>query len=96
MVRAGAPRRHDHRNAMDALNQTLFLWLNAPGHPDGLTLSIALFLAKGMVGAIFVAIASTWLSLRMARWYLPLALHVATRVHRKIFSPLIAHGWVKP
>ncbi|HWK62920.1 MAG TPA: undecaprenyl-diphosphatase [Eoetvoesiella sp.] len=48
-----------------------------------------------MVGAGLVAVASTWLSLRTAFWYLPPAFHLATLIHRKIFSPLIACGWVK-
>jgi len=48
-----------------------------------------------MVGAAFVAVASTWISLRIKKWYLPLIFPFAIKVHRKLFGKLITIGWIR-
>ena len=46
---------------MEAINQSLFLWLNASGHPDSLILSVAIFLAQDLIWAIPALIGISWL-----------------------------------
>lgn len=46
---------------MESLNQTLFLWLNAPEHPSALALAIAIFFAERLVWAVPLLIAIGWL-----------------------------------
>ena len=37
---------------MESLNQTLFLWLNAPEHPSALALTLAVFFAERLIWAM--------------------------------------------
>ena len=37
---------------MESLNQTLFLWLNAPEHPSDLALTLAIFFAERLIWAV--------------------------------------------
>ncbi|MBP8276678.1 MULTISPECIES: phosphatase PAP2 family protein [Aeromonas] len=37
---------------MESLNQTLFLWLNAPEHPSALALTLAVFFAERLIWAV--------------------------------------------
>lgn len=46
---------------METINQSLFLWLNAPGHPDPLIRSLALFLAQDLIWAVPALIGMIWL-----------------------------------
>lgn len=48
-----------------------------------------------MLGAIVVAVISTWLTLQEAHWYLEPTYRLATGIHCRIFSRLIARGWVR-
>ncbi|MGB6009525.1 undecaprenyl-diphosphatase [Castellaniella sp.] len=47
-----------------------------------------------MAGAAIVAIASAWLSLHAATWYLTPVYLLALRIYRKLCAPLIAQGWI--
>jgi len=46
---------------METINHTLFLWLNAPAHPDRLVLAVATFLAEYAIWAIPAVIFIGWL-----------------------------------
>lgn len=46
---------------MEELNQTLFLWLNAPEHPNSLLLVIATFLAEYAILTLPIIIGFGWL-----------------------------------
>lgn len=46
---------------MELLNQTLFLWLNAPEHPSALALTIAVFFAERLIWAVPLVIGIGWL-----------------------------------
>jgi len=46
---------------MDSLNQTFFLWLNAPEHPSALALTLAIFFAERLIWAIPLLIGIGWL-----------------------------------
>jgi undecaprenyl-diphosphatase len=46
---------------MESLNQTLFLWLNAPEHPSALALTLANFLAERLIWAVPLLIGIGWL-----------------------------------
>ncbi|EDZ99702.1 phosphoesterase PA-phosphatase related [Burkholderia sp. H160] len=46
---------------MELLNQTLFLWLNAPEHPSALALTLATFLAEWLIWAVPLLIGIGWL-----------------------------------
>jgi len=46
---------------METINHTLFLWLNAPAHPDRLVLAVATFLAEYAIWAIPALIFIGWL-----------------------------------
>ena len=46
---------------MESLNQTLFLWLNAPEHPSALALTLATFLAEQLIWAVPLLIGIGWL-----------------------------------
>ncbi|MFL9895796.1 undecaprenyl-diphosphatase [Paraburkholderia sp. RL17-381-BIF-C] len=46
---------------MESLNQTFFLWLNAPEHPSALALILAIFFAERLVWAIPLLIGVGWL-----------------------------------
>jgi undecaprenyl-diphosphatase len=46
---------------MESLNQTLFLWLNAPRHPGTLTSIVAIFLAQWFICAVPALIFIGWL-----------------------------------
>lgn len=46
---------------MEAVNQTLFLWINAPARPNILGLTLAIFLAEWLIWAVPVAIGTGWL-----------------------------------
>lgn len=46
---------------MESLNQTLFLWLNAPEHPSALALLVATFFAERFIWAIPLLIGIGWL-----------------------------------
>jgi undecaprenyl-diphosphatase len=46
---------------MEALNHTLFLWLNAPAHPGALALAAAHFLAVWLIWAAPLGIGLSWL-----------------------------------
>lgn len=48
-----------------------------------------------MLGAIAVASVCAWLTLRKASWYLEPGEQLATRIHRRLFSRLIALGWIR-
>ncbi len=48
-----------------------------------------------MLGALVVAMASAWLSWRMAPLYMPVAYSMAQRVHLHLFGALIRRGWVR-
>jgi undecaprenyl-diphosphatase len=46
---------------MESLNHTLFLWLNAPEHPNSWKLKLAIFLAEQLICAIPVLFGVGWL-----------------------------------
>lgn len=46
---------------MESLNQTLFLWLNAPEHPSDLALTLAIFFAERLIWAVPLLIGIGWL-----------------------------------
>lgn len=46
---------------MESLNQTLFLWLNAPEHPSALALTLAIFFAERLIWAVPLLIGIGWL-----------------------------------
>lgn len=46
---------------MESLNHTLFLWLNAPEHPNAWVLALAIFFAKHLIWAVPLAISIGWL-----------------------------------
>ncbi|MFT4063761.1 undecaprenyl-diphosphatase [Paraburkholderia sp.] len=46
---------------MESLNQTIFLWLNAPEHPGALALTLAIFLAERLIWAVPLLIGTGWL-----------------------------------
>ncbi|MGF6916734.1 undecaprenyl-diphosphatase [Paraburkholderia sp. 40] len=46
---------------MEHLNQTLFLWLNAPEHPNALVLTLTTFLAEWLIWIIPALIGIGWL-----------------------------------
>ena len=46
---------------MESLNQTLFLWLNAPEHPSALALRLAVFLAERLIWAAPLVTGIGWL-----------------------------------
>ncbi|RUP24613.1 MAG: undecaprenyl-diphosphatase [Curvibacter sp.] len=46
---------------MESLNQTLFLWLNAPEHPGALTLMVAIPLAEWFIWTVPLLIGIGWL-----------------------------------
>lgn len=46
---------------MEHLNQTFFLWLNAPGHPNALVVTLATFFAEWLVWAVPILIVTGWL-----------------------------------
>jgi len=48
-----------------------------------------------MVGAFVVALCSAWLARLSARWYLESLYRAAAGLHRRLFAPLIALGWVR-
>lgn len=48
-----------------------------------------------MLGAIAVAAICAWLTLREAHWYLLPSYQLSTGIHRRLFSGLIALGWVR-
>jgi undecaprenyl-diphosphatase len=48
-----------------------------------------------MLGALFLAAFSAWLSLRAADFYLLPCYRFASRIHRSLFAKLITVGWVK-
>lgn len=48
-----------------------------------------------MLGAVAVAAFSAWLTLHEARWCLGPSYRLATSIHRRCFSGLIARGWVR-
>ncbi len=48
-----------------------------------------------MFGAVVVAVISTWLTLRAARWYLVTVYRLAISIHRQLLGRLIARGWVR-
>ena len=46
---------------MESLNQTCFLWLNAPEHPSTLALTLAIFFAEQLIWAVPLLIGIGWL-----------------------------------
>ncbi|MFM0631783.1 phosphatase PAP2 family protein [Paraburkholderia xenovorans] len=46
---------------MEHLNQTLFLWLNAPEHPNAFVVTLATFFAEWFIWAIPTLIGIGWL-----------------------------------
>ena len=46
---------------MESLNQTLFLWLNAPEYPNALALMAAIFFAERLIWAVPLLIGIGWL-----------------------------------
>jgi len=48
-----------------------------------------------MLGALVVAVFSSWLTVRGANWYLGVVYQFATGIHRRLFGKLIALGWVR-
>lgn len=58
-----APRRSGRENQepMEALNRTLFLWLNAPAHPQAWLVALATVLAQWLIWAIPALLAIGWL-----------------------------------
>jgi undecaprenyl-diphosphatase len=46
---------------MESLNQTFFLWLNAPEHPSALALTLAIFFAEQLIWAVPLLIGISWL-----------------------------------
>jgi len=46
---------------MEALNHTLFLWINAPEHPNTLLLAIAIFFAEYAIWVLPATIVIAWL-----------------------------------
>lgn len=48
-----------------------------------------------MVGAAAVGAFSAWITRRAARWYLDRCFLGALRLHRALFAPLIARGWLR-
>lgn len=48
-----------------------------------------------MVGAAMVAVTSTWVCVRTEKWYLPLLFPLTMKIHRRLFSKLIAIGLIR-
>lgn len=48
-----------------------------------------------MVGSAAVGACSAWIARREARWYLDRAFGGVLRLHRALFAPLIARGWLR-
>ena len=46
---------------MEHLNQTFFLWLNAPEHPNALVVTLATFCAEWLIWAVPILIGIGWL-----------------------------------
>lgn len=46
---------------MEHLNQTIFLWLNAPEHPNAVMVTLATFFAEWLVWAVPILIGIGWL-----------------------------------
>jgi len=46
---------------MEHLNQTFFLWLNAPEHPNALVVTLATFFAEWLIWAVPILIGIGWL-----------------------------------
>jgi undecaprenyl-diphosphatase len=46
---------------MEAFNRTLFLWINAPAHPNALLLTLATVLAEYLFWLIPIGVAVSWL-----------------------------------
>lgn len=46
---------------MEHLNQTFFLWLNAPEHPNALLVTLATFFAEWLIWAVPILIGISWL-----------------------------------
>ena len=46
---------------MEALNRSLFLWLNAGDHPPQLLIDLATFVAQWLVGGLGVLLLALWL-----------------------------------
>lgn len=48
-----------------------------------------------MAGAFVVALCGAWLASAAARWYLEPLLRLTSALHRRLFWPLIARGWLR-
>lgn len=46
---------------METINQSIFLWLNAPAHPDSLVLALAIFFANWLVWLMPALLVIGWL-----------------------------------
>lgn len=49
-----------------------------------------------MAGSIFVALLSSWITVRLESFYIDHLYKIALAIHRTIFSKFIQLGWVKP
>lgn len=80
---------------MERVNQTLFLWLNAPEHPNALMVALAVFFAQWLIWAIPALISMGWLrgdeGTRKS-----LLITVAAGVLGLIVNQLIGLSWSHP
>jgi undecaprenyl-diphosphatase len=80
---------------MESLNQTLFLWLNAPEHPAALTSMVAILLAEWFIWMVPLLIGIGWLrgseSTRKA-----MLVATASGLLGLLVNQLIALAWTHP
>ena len=80
---------------MEHLNQTLFLWLNAPGHPNALRVALATVLAQGLIWAIPALIGIGWLR-GDERTRKAMLVATASGLMGLLLNQVIASGWPHP
>lgn len=80
---------------MEHLNQTLFLWINAPEHPSVLVTALAIFCAQWLIWSVPVFICIAWLrgseNIRKA-----LLVAIATGVFGLLVNLVIGWFWPHP
>lgn len=80
---------------MESLNQTLFLWLNAPGHPGTLTSLVAIFLAEWFIWTVPLLIGLSWLRDRESNRKVMLVA-TASGLQGRLVNQLIGLAWTHP